>query len=149
MVNMFNAVLLVCVGNICRSPMAEALLRVSCEQKGCDISIASAGISALVDHEADKCAVALMAERGVDIQAHRAQQLTNTLIAEHDLILVMERGHIEAINAMAPQSRGRVHLLGKWCENEEIADPYRQSEAHFKAALVAIDRGVNAWSECL
>jgi protein-tyrosine phosphatase len=129
--------------------MAEALLKSLCEQKSDAIIVASAGIAALVNHKADKCAISLMAERGVDIQAHQAQQLTHALIADYDLILVMERGHLEAINAMAPQSRGRVHLLGKWCENEEIADPYRQSEAHFKAALAAIDRGVNAWSKYL
>lgn len=146
---MFNSILVVCVGNICRSPMAEALLKELCGKQGRVVSIASAGISALVGHKADDCAVSLMNEVNIDIQKHRAQQLTNALIAEYDLILVMEHGHIEAINAMAPQSRGRVHLLGKWCENEEIADPYRQSDAHFKAALSAIERGVEAWSKYL
>ncbi len=129
--------------------MAEGLLRDWCLKKSTGIHVASAGIAALVGDAADSKAVALMADKGIDIHTHRARQLSSAMIAEHDLILVMEAGHIKAINAMAPQSRGKVHLLGKWNDNEEIADPYRKSSPHFKAALSAIERSIQAWEKYL
>jgi len=141
----FKSVLIVCVGNICRSPMAEYLLKANVEQRSPGIDVASAGLGALVGHGADKHALSLMDERGIDMHLHRARQLTVEMINVYELILVMENGHVRAINDMAPQSRGRVHLLGKWNGNEEITDPYRQSRAHFEAALSAIERGVTSW----
>jgi len=129
--------------------MAQALLADYCEKRSLNVKVSSAGISALVDHAADAKAIELMSLVGIDITGHKARQLTDDLIADSDLILVMELGHIKAINDMAPQSRGRVHLIGKWNENEEIADPYRKSEQHFKAALSAIERGVKGWEKYL
>ena len=149
MLRMFKSVLMVCVGNICRSPMAEGLFLELCRQTNHQISVDSAGIGALVGHAADPYAVNLLAKRGMDISQHQAKQITQELVARHELILVMEKGHVQAVNQMIPQSRGRVHLLGKWNENEEIADPYRKPEAHFVAALSAIERGIHAWEKYL
>jgi len=146
---MFKSVLMVCVGNICRSPMAEAMLKLRCDQSGASVHIASAGIAALVGHPADTQVQGLMAAKGIDVSEHKARQLTVSLMAEYDLVLVMEEGHIKAINKMVPESRGRVHLLGKWNDGEEIADPYRKTGAHFKAALSAIERGIVSWEKYL
>ena len=140
---------MVCVGNICRSPMAEALLKSRCEQKGVSVNIASAGVAALVGHAADTHVKELMIAQGIDVSEHKARQLTAPLMAEYDLVLVMEEGHIAAVNKMIPESRGRVHLLGKWNDGEEIADPYRKTGAHFKAALSAIERGIMSWEKYL
>jgi protein-tyrosine phosphatase len=144
---MFNSVLMVCVGNICRSPMAEALLinRLS-GGKYANVNIASAGIGALVGHEADTTAKALMTEKNIDVSAHRAKQLNTELISEYDLILVMEKGHINAVHNIAPSSKGKVHLLGKWSDFE-ISDPYMQPRRDFEVALELIERGVDEWIE--
>jgi protein-tyrosine phosphatase len=75
-------VLFVCVGNICRSPMAAALLahRFSVRGGGA-ASVESAGVAALVGRPADSLAVDLLRERGIDLSAHRARQLTPELAA--------------------------------------------------------------------
>jgi len=144
---MFSSVLLVCVGNICRSPMAEALLinRLS-DSNYAKINITSAGVGALVGHEADATAKELMTEKNIDVSAHRARQLSTELISEYDLILVMETGHINAVHNIAPSSKGKVHLLGKWSDFE-ISDPYMQSRREFEVALELIERGVDEWVE--
>ena len=144
---MFNSVLMVCVGNICRSPMAEALLidRLS-DSNYSKINIASAGIGALVGREADATAKELMTEKNIDVSAHRARQLNTELISEYDLILVMEKGHINAVHNIAPSSKGKVHLLGKWSDFE-ISDPYMQPRREIEVALELIERGVDEWIE--
>jgi len=114
-----------------------------------NIHIASAGIGALVGHQADEHVLQILKDKGIDASEHRAQQLSAELAAHYDLILVMEKGHIHAVTEIAPQVRGRVHLLGKWNNNEEIADPYQKSEAHFKAACSAIERNIELWRKYL
>ena len=84
---MFNKILVVCVGNICRSPAAEAKLR---QLAPASVQIASAGIQALVDHPADPQAQEEARKDGLDLSAHRARQLTDAMCQAHDLILVME-----------------------------------------------------------
>ena len=139
---MFDSILIVCVGNICRSPMAEALMRRAAPAH---VSLASAGLGALVDQPADPIAVELMRERGIDLASHRARQLTPLMIRQADLVLVMEERHRQHVHAMLPEARGKVHLLGKW-QQAEIPDPYRQDEQAFRQALALIEQGVEAWS---
>jgi protein-tyrosine phosphatase len=144
---MFNSVLIVCVGNICRSPMAEALLidRLS-EGKYANIDIASAGVGALVGYKADPMAKELMNDQGIEMSMHRARQLNTKLLNEYNLILVMEKGHINVVHNISPSSKGKVHLLGKWSDFE-ISDPYMQSRREFELALELIERGVDEWIE--
>ena len=142
---MIRHILVVCVGNICRSPMAEALLRDALRgQQG--VIVGSAGLGALVGHPASEHAVELMAERGIDISGHRARQLTPELVHGSDLVLVMESGHTRAIADNEPTARAKVYRLGEW-QDRDIADPYRQPKEAFEAALADIDAGVAAWVE--
>ncbi|RMG91596.1 MAG: low molecular weight phosphotyrosine protein phosphatase [Zetaproteobacteria bacterium] len=139
---MFHSILIVCVGNICRSPMAEALMR---EAAPAQVRLASAGIGALVDQPADPMAIELMRARGIDLTGHRARQLTSAMVRQADLVLVMEERHREHVHAMLPVARGKVHLLGKW-QQVEIPDPYRKDKQAFVQALQLIEQGVEAWS---
>jgi len=144
---MIRHILVVCVGNICRSPMAEALLRHALRgQDG--ITVESAGLGALVGHPAADFAVELMAERGIDISKHRAQQLTPDLVSKADLILVMESGHRRVIDENDLTARGKVHRLGEW-QDKEIADPYRQDKTAFSEALADIESGIASWVDKL
>jgi protein-tyrosine phosphatase len=146
---MFNKILVVCVGNICRSPTGEGVLKQLLSEK----HIASAGIAAeksgLVGKPADKTATELAAEHGVDIKAHQAQQLTSELCAQYDLILVMEKGHIEALTSIAPEARGKTMLFGQWLGQKDIPDPYRQSREAFEYAYQLIQQSAEAWAKKL
>ena len=86
---MIRHILIVCVGNICRSPMAEAVLRHELREKD-EMTVESAGLGALVGEQASEHAMALMRERGIDISSHRGQQLTPELVSEAELIGAVE-----------------------------------------------------------
>ena len=141
---MIRHILVVCVGNICRSPMAEALLRDALRAQQ-DITVASAGLGALVGHAPSEHAVTLMRERGLDISQQRARQITPEMVHAADLVLVMEAGHRRAIDMNEPASRGKIYRLGEW-QDRDIKDPYRQPREAFEAALVDIDEGVAEWA---
>ena len=145
---MSQSVLIVCVGNICRSPMGEYLLRIMAQKRGVDICVSSAGLGALVGHGADKTAVTVMAEKGVDVSAHFARQLDEDLVKNNELILVMEKWQQKEIERLYPFSKGRVHLLGKWGEIE-IDDPYKMSKFHFIEAYEKINQSCLHWCEKL
>jgi protein-tyrosine phosphatase len=142
---MIDRVLMVCVGNICRSPMAEALLRERFARRGRG-TVSSAGIAALVGRPADPIAVELMSERGLDLGAHRARQLTAELVTAADLVLVMEAGHQREVERMVPAARGRVQRIGRF-GSFDIGDPYRQPRAQFEKALALIERGIEEFDK--
>ena len=87
---MIQSLLTVCIGNICRSPIAEGLFRHYAEENGLDMQVSSAGLGALVNHPADPFSVELMDEIGIDITQHRARQITPQIVAESELIITME-----------------------------------------------------------
>ncbi|MGF1689463.1 protein tyrosine phosphatase [Photobacterium japonica] len=142
---MFNKILVVCVGNICRSPSGEYLLKHHLPQK----HIASAGVGALVGKAADKTAAMVAQEHGISLEGHVAQQLTSDLCRDYDLILVMEKGHIEAVTGIAPEARGKTMLFGQWIGQKDIPDPYRQSREAFDFAYQLIDESAQAWAKKL
>ena len=141
---MFNNILIVCVGNICRSPMAEYLLQQKIKKQGKDIHVSSAGLGALVGHSADEYAIEVMKENGIDGTAHRARQLNNEMVKQNELILVMENWQQKEIESLYPYARGRVHLLGKWGETE-ISDPYKKPKQAFVHAYEKINKACDEW----
>ena len=142
---MFEKILVVCVGNICRSPSGEYLLKNLLPNK----HIASAGVGALVGKPADKMATVVAAENGISLEGHVAQQLTSELCRDYDLILVMEKGHIEAVSNIAPEARGKTMLFGQWIGQKDIPDPYRQSREAFDHAYGLIEDAAKAWAKKL
>ncbi|HDR8933750.1 MULTISPECIES: low molecular weight protein-tyrosine-phosphatase [Burkholderia] len=139
---MIRSILVVCIGNICRSPMAEAMLASALP--GCIVQ--SAGVGALVGAQADPIARELMREKGFDIECHRARQLLRSHCMHADLVLVMDteqKRHVERLN---PLSRGRVFRMGEFGD-VDIRDPFRGGRDAFVSALGSIERGVSEWSK--
>src|ERR1039458_10614691 len=83
-------ILFVCTGNVCRSPMAEGLLRHMLRGRN-DIQVASAGLGALEGVGATGAAIEVMAELGIDISSHVSQSLGSELVRQADFILVLPR----------------------------------------------------------
>ncbi|WP_427309697.1 low molecular weight protein-tyrosine-phosphatase [Cupriavidus sp. H39] len=137
---MIRTVLVVCIGNICRSPMAEGLLRQALP----NLAVTSAGLGAVVGSPPDPIAIELMGEFGLDISQHRAQQLSGTLATQTDLILVMENEQKHEIQRRHPVVSGKVFRLGEPAKFD-IPDPYRQPRESFERAFQQIQHGVQAW----
>jgi protein-tyrosine phosphatase len=139
-----DTILIVCVGNICRSPVAEGLLKRQLPDK----NISSAGLAALAGKPADPLAQEVAASHGLDISGHRARQLASWMCTQADLILVMEAGHKRELEQQYPLACGKIHCLGDCGPKNmfEVADPYRQSLPAFEAAHAAIERGVRHWA---
>ncbi|MCX8956465.1 arsenate reductase/protein-tyrosine-phosphatase family protein [Erwinia psidii] len=142
---MINSILVVCIGNICRSPTGERLLKAALP----DIKIASAGIHAVVDHAADATASSVASEHGVSLEGHVARQLTSAMCREYDLLLVMEKAHIDLVNRINPSVRGKTMLFGHWLNQQEIADPYKKSRDAHEAVYGLLENAAQKWVNAL
>lgn len=149
---MFNNILVVCHGNICRSPVGEALLRRHLPGH----RISSAGIGALVDNGVDAQAAALASEEGLDVSQHRARQLTEHMIQEADLVLVMSQGQRKAIGEKYPAVMGKTMLFGQWVDDgqsdgagKEIPDPFNKSRDVFVHVHGLLKQAAQAWADRL
>ncbi|QFH72166.1 low molecular weight protein-tyrosine-phosphatase Wzb [Enterobacter sp. E76] len=142
---MFNKILVVCVGNICRSPTAERLLRHYLPE----LTVASAGLGALVGKGADERAGQVAATHALSLEGHSARQVTGAMCRDYDLILAMEKRHIARLCDMAPEMRGKVMLFGHWDEAREIPDPYRKSAEAFEAVYTMLDDSARRWAQAL
>jgi len=139
---MIANILVVCIGNICRSPMAEGLFGRALP----GITVRSAGLEAMTGYPADPLAVQLMREQGVDISGHRAQGLAHWMISEADIVVTMDLAQKHFIEQAYPTARGKVFRL---CEpgNGDVPDPYRQDLAVFRHTCNLIVQGVGALAE--
>lgn len=142
------SVLFVCTANRIRSPMAEALMRryLATHPDGIRWELASAGTWAKAGLTALPMAQEVMAERGVDLRGHRAAEIDETMMARYRLVLVMEAGHREALQAEFPHDAGRVYLLSEMAgQRFNVADPIGGDMAGYRLAadVIAslIDRG--------
>ncbi|MBN3136682.1 MULTISPECIES: protein tyrosine phosphatase [Pectobacterium] len=142
---MFDSILVVCVGNICRSPTGERLLKQALPTK----RIASAGLGALVGKPADAMATEVANHHNLSLEGHEAQQLTSALCRQYDLILVMEKGHIDGVGRIAPEVRGKTMLFGHWLSQQEIADPYRKSREAFEFVYLQLEQSAQKWVQAL
>ncbi|MFT6835796.1 MAG: protein-tyrosine phosphatase [Francisellaceae bacterium] len=141
--NMFNNILFVCVGNICRSPVAEGLAKELLGMKS-KRNISSCGIDALVGSSAEKFSIQVLQEINIDISSHKSRQITTEMALKSDLILTMEHEHTKDIQHLFPFTTGKVHLLGKW-NQKEIIDPYRKKKPAFNTMLIDIDITLKGW----
>ncbi|HWO87940.1 MAG TPA: low molecular weight protein arginine phosphatase [Gemmatimonadales bacterium] len=119
--------LFVCTGNICRSPLAEAIAKRILRERGVtDVTVSSAGTAAYDGAPASEGSYLIALEHGLDLSAHQARELTADLVAQADLVLVMSRGHQRRAEALGGQ--GKTELLGEFAgisgEQAEVPDPF-------------------------
>ena len=139
---MINRILVVCIGNICRSPVGERVLQAALP----NITVTSAGLGALVGHGADATASEVAAAHGVSLDGHLARQFTAELAADQDLILVMEPQHRTDVGQIAPQVLGKTMLYDHWIGAKGIADPYRLSREFHQLTFNKIEAAGQAWA---
>jgi len=141
----FNSILVLCEGNHCRSPIAEAFFRDSLYGTG--VEVHSAGLNALDGIPAEAEVMRLLKRDGIDISSHRSRQLTAAMALSSDLILVMDLSQKERCERMIPSTRGRVFLLGHWLDagSREIADPFGRGPEIIKSTYEIIHRSVAGW----
>lgn len=145
---MFKHILVVCTGNICRSPVAEAILR----QQLPSYQISSAGLGALQGEPVSSFAQQLAESDGLDVSRHRARQLTVAMIQKADLILVMTEGQRRALAKQAPHALGKTLLLGRWLndgEGQDIPDPFRKTLEVFEHVHTLLKDASLLWAEKL
>jgi protein-tyrosine-phosphatase len=144
-----SSILFVCTGNVCRSPMAVGLMRrkLAAAQLESRHRAFSAGIWALDGHLASENALAVMAERGIDISDHVAHNVAADDVAEADLILVMAKEHADMIRHTWPQYGWKIHRLAEMAgKKKDVRDPYGESVEAYRACADTIsdyiDRGL-------
>lgn len=142
---MFNSVLVVCVGNICRSPLGEARIK----QLAPSLKVSSAGVQAMVGWPADPESQRVALAHGMDLSQHKARQLTAAICNDHDLILVMEDIHVDSVLQICPAARGKVMVLGRWSNGQAVPDPYRKDASEFDSAYALIDQFAQQWQSKL
>lgn len=138
-----NKILVVCVGNICRSPVGERLLAQALPER---FTVSSAGIGALEGHGADKTAAEVAAARGLSLEGHVARQLTSAMAGEADLILVMEAGHKREIIKRMPEQSGKIMVFDQWDGAQGIADPYQRPVEMHEAVHDQIAAAAKSWA---
>jgi protein-tyrosine phosphatase len=109
-------VLFVCTGNICRSPMAEYLLRHRLRDHPDAVSVSSAGVAALVDHTVHPLTAEVLGERGIGTDGFAARYLTPSMLNEADLVLGMSREHRDAATTKAPVRWKRIAVAREFDE---------------------------------
>ena len=143
---MNTRILFVCMGNICRSPMAEGVFRHLVRQAGLDdvVKVSSAGTHAFHAGEApDKRAQAVAAKRGFDISDLKAARVKEKDFDEFDMILAMDWDNLSLLQQMAPKrTHHKLQLLMRFASEHEtatIADPYYGNAQGFEQALDYIE----------
>lgn len=144
-----KSVLMVCMGNICRSPVAEGIARLRAREWGLDLTVDSAGTHGYhVGAAPDPRSVAVAKRRGIDLSGLRARRLTAADGENFDLILVMDdRNHRDALAILPPHTHHKVHLILKWtphCGYTHVPDPYYGTVDDFELMIDLLWPAVSA-----
>jgi protein-tyrosine phosphatase len=153
-------VAVVCLGNICRSPIADVVLRRALDRAGMSgrVEVESSGTGDWhLGHPMDRRAAAALATAGYDGSQHRARQFTETWFAEHDLILAMDENNYRDIAALAPDeetAKERVQMFREYDPRAErgdleVPDPYYGGEDGFAYVLRIVERTSTGLADAL
>lgn len=137
-------ILVVCTANICRSPAGQQFLRRRLSGK--DVVIESAGTLAIDGNHADATIREMMAERGYpEIESHRSRALMPSHLTQYDLVLCMERDHIERVQRLSPYASNKTRLFGHWQQQSEVDDPVGRSDKTYARSLDIMAEMADQW----
>jgi protein-tyrosine phosphatase len=139
-------ILFVCTGNICRSAMAEHLLRHLAKERGLDLETASAGIAAEPYYEVPEAAKRLLAAEGVPPFTHKARLATREVLRWADLILAMTEEHHDHIVELYPEFASRTRLFREAAGfgEQDVEDPMARPDEVFARCLAVIRESLEA-----
>ncbi|MBM3834734.1 MAG: ribose 5-phosphate isomerase B [Verrucomicrobia bacterium] len=141
-----KTILFVCTGNVCRSPMAEGLLRHALRDRG-DYRVVSAGVGAVEGQAPSPHAVRALKDLGVDISQQRSRSLTPELVQEADYIFGMTHAHVDTITLLYSQAAEKTFLLREFDETldvfeKDISDPIGGSYEVYLYCRDQIEQGI-------
>ncbi|HYJ30490.1 MAG TPA: low molecular weight protein-tyrosine-phosphatase [Allosphingosinicella sp.] len=148
------AILFVCLGNICRSPLAEAAFRREAERLGLDVEVDSAGTAGWHSGKPpDRRAVAVARRNGIDISNLRGRQIERSDFDRFDHIVALDLDNLRDLETLRPPgARAALSLLLDHADGrrgEAVADPYHGDEAHFDATWTDVVAGAEALGRTL
>lgn len=142
---MFCSVLMLCFGNICRSPVAEGLLKKISLIHKMDLIVSSAGIyHGTANQPAQPHSITVAREHGIDIRQHRARVLNHDIIHQHELILVADEEIKKITIHQYPSASGKIKRMGHF-RDQDIEDPYQKSKKEFDIMFNNIDTCLKDW----
>ncbi|WP_410512650.1 low molecular weight protein arginine phosphatase [Paenibacillus sp. BR2-3] len=134
-------ILFVCTGNTCRSPMAEGLLRKLAKERGIDLEVRSAGVSAITGTSISRHAAAILQDEGVSDVA-TSSQLSGDLVSWADLVLTLTGGHKRHVLQYFPGSVSKTHTLKEFVEDEEtVGKDLQELDSLYAQAELEISLG--------
>ena len=138
-----RSLVFVCTGNVCRSPMAEHLLRRRLGP-GSDWDVSSAGTSGGYGLPASRTAVEALDEIGLDLSSHRSRPLTREAVDDASLVVVMTADHRDFIRAVSPGAMEKIFLLRSFdpAGAGDIEDPIGSSADTYRRVRDEIDRAL-------
>ena len=123
-------ILLICTGNTCRSTMAEGIMKCIINDKDLDIEVSSAGVSAIEGDKASSNAVLVLKEYGIDLNTHRAKQVTDKMLNEVDLVLTMTKQHKDVLLRSFKDLEDKIYTIKEFTKeglsnkSMDIIDPF-------------------------
>lgn len=132
-----SEVIIVCFGNVCRSPMGAALLQQALDRRlgdGHEVVVTSAGIGASDGYPPSQGSIRAMQNRGIDIRSHRSRLLTPDWSRRALLVYCMEDYQVERARGMAPDCADRIRTMG-----EDVPDPLGSGQIAYDAVAYKIE----------
>ena len=140
-----HKILIVCTGNTCRSPMAKVILENLLEENNLQdqFYVNSAGIISLGGAPASKMAVEVCRDKGLNLSTHQSKRLTDSIIQDADIIIVMEQMHKELILKANTVENNKIRLLSEFARDRsmglDIEDPYGGNKDQYEKAYIDIE----------